>query len=338
MRNYGWGAPDFGIGIGGSPKKETSMADKDKPEIVEAVGIEGDDDNARLVVGRVVPRKGIAPDKWGRGDRRDIPHHLGIPEDLPVDPASRPNLAPRDKTEDWDMRRQGHPLRATEEAAVTSGQFEERLNAVSRDSRTLQERAGTDPWTGKPEEDQDEVELEGEDHEFTSRDGKNLDELAEVLASGEMLADIGGLKRRAEVLGQGADGGGKRLNAGKNRIELLPEVWLWALADVMTQGSKKYDARNWEKGMDWSSMIGCMHRHLAKFQAGQRYDGPKFDKELGSTGCHELAMVAWNALALMFYDLYGIGTNDLPTQPVNMFVRVNAETSDLAERIEEALK
>lgn len=141
-----------------------------------------------------------------------------------------------------------------------------------------------------------------------------------------------------ERLGQGVDGGGQRLNAGKNRIELLPPEWIWALADVMTQGSKKYDARNWEKGMDWSSMIGCMHRHIAKFQAGQRYDGPRFDKEAGTTGCHEMAMVAWNALALMVYDLRGIGNNDLPHEDyaqLDLFIRVNAETSDLKERFNE---
>ncbi|MEE8372503.1 MAG: dATP/dGTP diphosphohydrolase domain-containing protein [Dehalococcoidia bacterium] len=137
---------------------------------------------------------------------------------------------------------------------------------------------------------------------------------------------------RGESLGQGADGGGQRLNAGKNRIELLPETWLWALADVMTQGSKKYDPRNWEKGMDWSAMVGCMHRHLGKFQSGQRYDGKEFDKEKGTTGCHELAMVAWNALALMHYDLTETGNNDLVSQQLDLFSRVNAATSDLGER------
>lgn len=142
----------------------------------------------------------------------------------------------------------------------------------------------------------------------------------------------GGQDALTETLGQGADGGGQRLNAGKNRIELLPETWIWALADVMTQGSKKYEPRNWEKGMDWSTMVGCIHRHLAKFQGGQRYDGEEFDKELGTTGCHELAMVAWNALALMHYDLAGTGNNDLVPQQLDLFRRVNAATSDLERR------
>jgi len=141
---------------------------------------------------------------------------------------------------------------------------------------------------------------------------------------------------REETLGQGADGGGKRLNAGKNRIELLPPEWLWALADVMTQGSRKYDARNWEKGMDWSSMIGCMHRHIAKFQAGKRYDGEGFNLEKGTTGCHELAMVAWNALALMSYDLRNKGNNDLPDDDgLKLFDQVNAMTTDKGNNIHE---
>ena len=141
------------------------------------------------------------------------------------------------------------------------------------------------------------------------------------------------LKDTIEKMGQGKDGGGFRMNAGKNQIELLPEIWLWALADVMTQGSYKYPARNWEKGMDWSAMIGCMYRHLAKFQSGQRYDGKEFNKKLGTTGCHELAMVAWNACALMFYDIYGIGNNDLPVyEDLDHFVRVNGSSSDLAVR------
>ncbi len=136
-----------------------------------------------------------------------------------------------------------------------------------------------------------------------------------------------------ETLGQGADGGGQRLNAGKNRIELLPPEWIWALADVMTQGSEKYEARNWEKGMDWSAMIGCMQRHLAKFQRGQRFDGKELDIVLGTTGCHELAMVAWNALALMSYDIRNIGNNNIPViEQLDLFNDVNAMTSNLEQR------
>ena len=101
------------------------------------------------------------------------------------------------------------------------------------------------------------------------------------------------------------DGGGLRHNALKNRLDLVPAEWPWALADVTTRGSFVYAERNWERGMTWSTMVGCAGRHLIKFIAGQRYD-----KE---TGCHHLAMAAWNLLALMSYDLKGVGEDDIRT-------------------------
>lgn len=100
-----------------------------------------------------------------------------------------------------------------------------------------------------------------------------------------------------------ADGGGLRYNAEKNRLDLLPIEWSLAIGEVMTAGAKKYAARNWERGMSWSIMVGCSLRHLYKFMSGERYDP--------ETGCHHLAHCAWNILALMSYDVREIGTNDL---------------------------
>lgn len=138
-------------------------------------------------------------------------------------------------------------------------------------------------------------------------------------------------EERTEEIGNDLSaGGGLRLNSGKIRMELTPPEWDYALADVATQGSKKYAARNWELGMEWSVMVGCMKRHLAKFEAGERYDGAEFSIPDGTTGCHHLAMVAWNALALMTYDLREIGKNDLPKEvTLELLKRVNALTSDM---------
>lgn len=99
-------------------------------------------------------------------------------------------------------------------------------------------------------------------------------------------------------------GQGLRYNEGKNRLDLVPPEWVWALGDVTTKGSIKYEERNWEKGMKWSTMVGCMLRHAYKWLTGETYDP--------ETGCHHLAMVAWNALGLMSYQTRDIGTNDLP--------------------------
>lgn len=99
------------------------------------------------------------------------------------------------------------------------------------------------------------------------------------------------------------DGGGLRFSLGKNKIDLVPPEWVWALGMVLTRGAIKYAVRNWERGMRWSEVVGPMFRHIFKFLCGERYDP--------ETGCHHMAMVAWNALVLMTYDIREIGENDL---------------------------
>ncbi len=108
----------------------------------------------------------------------------------------------------------------------------------------------------------------------------------------------------AAVAPAGASLGGLRHDSGKVRLDLIPPEWIEALGQVLTKGAEKYAARNWEKGMAWSKMIGCAMRHLLAFLRGER-----FDQE---TGCHHLAHAAWNVLALMSYDVRGIGDHDLP--------------------------
>lgn len=95
----------------------------------------------------------------------------------------------------------------------------------------------------------------------------------------------------------------KRNDEGKVRLDLIPPEWVWALGGILTVGAKPHGDRNWEKGMRWSRMIGSLLRHLYKFLSGSKYDS--------GTGYHHLALVAWNALALMSYDLRKIGEDDL---------------------------
>ena len=102
-------------------------------------------------------------------------------------------------------------------------------------------------------------------------------------------------------------GGGLREIAGKLRMDLLPLEWVWALVNVLDRGAQKYEDRNWERGMKWSRCWGAMFRHAFKFAMGQRYDP--------ETGCHHMAHVAWNALALMTYDIRQVGENDITVPP-----------------------
>lgn len=96
---------------------------------------------------------------------------------------------------------------------------------------------------------------------------------------------------------------GLRYDKGKNRLDLIPPEWIWELGKVLTAGANKYADRNWELGMRWSKVVGPIWRHLIRFLCGEQ-----LDKE---TGCHHLAHVAWNALALLSYDLRSIGEDDL---------------------------
>jgi hypothetical protein len=68
------------------------------------------------------------------------------------------------------------------------------------------------------------------------------------------------------------DGGGLRYNEGKLRYDLVHPVGHEGMVKVLTAGAKKYKARNWERGMSWTSVIASAKRHIAAFEAGEDYD------------------------------------------------------------------
>ena len=110
---------------------------------------------------------------------------------------------------------------------------------------------------------------------------------------------------------------GLRYNAGKLRMDLLPIEWTVGLSKVLTAGAAKYAARNWEQGLSYTDTIGCARRHEAKYLSGEMYDdGP------GGTGCHHLLLAAWNYLALVTFDIRGVGTNDLPKMAAEMIAKL----------------
>ena len=119
------------------------------------------------------------------------------------------------------------------------------------------------------------------------------------------------------------DGKGLRYDTGKNLLDLIPPEWTWALGMILTKGAAKYDARNWERGMKWSKMMGPMKRHLEKWIAGEKYDYGT--PEEPGTNCHHLAIVAWNALALMSFELRSIGEKDLPEYDFSILNKVSDE-------------
>ena len=71
---------------------------------------------------------------------------------------------------------------------------------------------------------------------------------------------------------------GLRFNEGKLRYDLIPPSVLKALAEVYTYGDAKYGEsaggcnRNWEKGLDWTSVIASAVRHIEAFRSGLDFD------------------------------------------------------------------
>ena len=58
------------------------------------------------------------------------------------------------------------------------------------------------------------------------------------------------------------------MHEGKGRCDLLPMCVLLRLARRYEQGAKKYDDRNWEKGIPAHSFADSALRHLFKYLDG----------------------------------------------------------------------
>lgn len=81
--------------------------------------------------------------------------------------------------------------------------------------------------------------------------------------------------------------GAKRdIAEGKGRCDLLPPAALLRLARHFERGAKKYEERNWEKGIPISSFIDSGLRHLLRYLNGD---------------CNEdhLCAAAWNLICAM---------------------------------------
>ena len=54
----------------------------------------------------------------------------------------------------------------------------------------------------------------------------------------------------------------KKEDEDKLRIDLIPAEAIFAIAEIMTYGVKKYEDRNWEKGMKWGRVFSALMRHM----------------------------------------------------------------------------
>lgn len=93
-----------------------------------------------------------------------------------------------------------------------------------------------------------------------------------------------------------------KFDQGKIRFELLPADVLEEVAKVFTFGATKYGARNWEKGFNYTRIIGSLLRHVFAWTRGE-------DKDQES-GLSHLAHAICCAMFLLAFDIRKIGVDD----------------------------
>jgi len=121
------------------------------------------------------------------------------------------------------------------------------------------------------------------------------------------------------------DGGGLRYNTDKNPVELVPPSLILAVGEVFGEGAKKYAPRNWERGMAWTKVYGCLMRHILKWASPFHSD---IDEESGKT---HLAHAATNIAMLIEYTLTCPELDDRVKVVTNEIKTVDKETEEMLE-------
>lgn len=118
--------------------------------------------------------------------------------------------------------------------------------------------------------------------------------------------------------------GGVKLDANKNRLELLSVVALEQIGLVATHGSRKYADENWRKGMSWKRLVGAALRHLFAFARGVDLD-PESASPEHPNGLPHLAHAGWCVMALIEFQVLKNGEDDrwrMPSKQTEFSVEI----------------
>jgi len=114
----------------------------------------------------------------------------------------------------------------------------------------------------------------------------------------------------------------------KIRWDLVPYDAVNEIAKVLTFGAEKYEARNWEKGMNWSRAFGALQRHLTRWFHGQDKDKETRLTHLANAGCCIFFLLAW--------ELRQVGVDDRPKLDPKLLEHM--DNTDFIENIFSLLK
>lgn len=91
------------------------------------------------------------------------------------------------------------------------------------------------------------------------------------------------------------------IQEGKGRFDLLPPRALKRLAQHFERGAKKYDERNWEKGIPMHSFIDSARRHINNYM-------------MGLDGEDHLCAAAWNLMCALETEEIHPEMQDIPAR------------------------
>lgn len=95
---------------------------------------------------------------------------------------------------------------------------------------------------------------------------------------------------------------GRKDDAGKPPLDLLPFDALEGVGAVLAFGAKKYARHNWALGMEWGRLAAAALRHLGRWLCGEDRDA--------ESGLPHLDHFACCALMLSALVRRGVGTDD----------------------------
>lgn len=121
-------------------------------------------------------------------------------------------------------------------------------------------------------------------------------------------------KKLAEIhaLTQSKAEPGMKFDGDKTPIHLFPGDALFAICTILDFGQKKYEARNWERGMSWSRAFSACMRHMWQWWHNKTPTTHNFlfgdlDSETGYShlwhaGCCIVFLIAWEIRGMNTYD------------------------------------
>lgn len=95
---------------------------------------------------------------------------------------------------------------------------------------------------------------------------------------------------------------GRKNDQDKLRMDLIPPEAMEELAKVLTMGAKKYDDRNWEKGISWGRVMGACLRHIVAWTKGESMDPESGLSHLSHALCNLAFLVTYEQRQMKGFD------------------------------------